>query len=240
MIIFLNYLKMRLNPLKFISLAILLSLLVLKKEEHLSTWITGVLFIFISLFVFRCLDDAGSVYFDRKNHLDRTYLYPENYRQFLVITGCIVGVYFLLLNFFLFFKAPILFLVIGSIGVYVIFHKNKAVLYVLPLLKYPILVAALHNFSMEIGSIAIYIASLLLLLSFDTLETMKETKNGFLKAIVVLLFLGILLFKPWETPFNVLFIFIPLLLIPWIKTMPKIEYMPFIYYPLTFFLLTNL
>jgi len=69
---------------------------------------------------------------------------------------------------------------------------------------------------------------------------MKETKNGFLKAIVVLLFLGILLFKPWETPFNVLFIFIPLLLIPWIKTMPKIEYLPLIYYPLTFFLLTNL
>ena len=92
---------MRLNPLKFISLAILLSLLVLKKEEHLSTWITGVLFIFISLFVFRCLDDAGSVYFDRKNHPDRTYLNPENYRQFLIITGFMIGVYWLFLRIFL-------------------------------------------------------------------------------------------------------------------------------------------
>mgnify|MGYP007118473765 CR=1 FL=1 len=77
---------MRLNPLKFISLAILLSLLVLKKEEHLSTWITGVLFIFISLFVFRCLDDAGSVYFDRKNHLDRTY-FLVNYQKLSIIFG---------------------------------------------------------------------------------------------------------------------------------------------------------
>ena len=59
---------MRLNPLKFISLAILLSLLVFKKEDNLSTWISGIFFIVISLIVFRCIDDAGSVYFDRKNH----------------------------------------------------------------------------------------------------------------------------------------------------------------------------
>lgn len=232
---------MRFNPLKFISLAILLSLLVLKKEDHLSTWISGVAFIFISLFVFRCIDDAGSVYFDRKNHPDRTYLNPENYSSFLIITGFSIGVYFLLLSVFLFSQIPILLVVvISSIGFYVIFNKNKFVLYFIPLFKYPILVAALNSFSIDSSSITIYIASFFLLVSFDTLETMKEAKNGFWKSIVVLLFLGVLLFKPWEVPVTTVLVMVPLLILPWIKAKPKIEYMPLIYYPLTFFLLTNL
>ena len=66
------YLHTRLRPWSFFALAALFALFD-KESAHWFVYLSNVFFLFTSFLVFRLLDDAGSVYLDRKEHPERTY-----------------------------------------------------------------------------------------------------------------------------------------------------------------------
>jgi hypothetical protein len=241
MILILDYLKMRFNPMKFFSLAVLLSMFVFKKEDSFYSWLTGIGFLFLSFLVFRFLDDAGSVHFDRKNHLERYYLNTNNYKSFLIITGSIIFVCFVLLHI-IFFKDVIVIyiLVFGSILLYILFSRNSYILPLIPLIKYPLLLMVLNEVPLNFKSAGILLAAFFLMLSYDSLEKIFAGKNQFWKSFVFLLICGVLIFQPYERPWNILLVLFPMVVIlTLIKKMYKISYLPLLFYPIAYFLTTN-
>lgn len=226
---------------KFFSLAVLLSLFVFKKEDSFYNWLIGIGFLFLSFFVFRFLDDAGSVHFDRKNHPERKYLNTNNYKKFLIITGSIIFVYLILLLTLFFLEYFIIFiLVLGSILLYIIFGKNTYILPLIPLIKYPLLLIVLNGVPLNSKSVSILMAPFFLMLCYDIWGRKIENKKQFWKSFVYLFICGVLIFQPYEKPFHLLFVLFPLLvLLALFKSMHKISFLPILYYPITYFLINN-
>ena len=82
-----HYLHTRLKPFSFLVLSILFSLMFNVPEDSLKVKLFKVLFLMLSFLVFRLLDDAGSVQYDRNIHSDRSYLSPSNYPTFIRFTA---------------------------------------------------------------------------------------------------------------------------------------------------------
>ena len=226
---------------KFFSLAVLLSLFVFKKEDIFYNWISGIGFLFLSLFVFRFLDDAGSVHFDRKRHPERYYLNANNYKRFLIITGGIIFVYFVLLHTMFYKDYFIIYILLfGSVLLYFLFGRNTHMLPLIPLIKYPLLLLVLNEVPLNFKSASILLATFFLLLSYDSLEKIVESKNQFWKSFVFLLICGVLVFQPIEKPLNMLLVLFPMVIIlTLIKRIHKISFFTLLYYPIAYFLITN-
>lgn len=226
---------------KFSLLAVLLSLFVFKKEDIFYNWITGIGFLFFSLLVFRFIDDAGSVHFDRKKHPERYYLNAINYKHFLIITGSIIFIYIIFLHT-LFFQGYLIIyaLVFGSILLYILFGNNTHMIPLIPLIKYPLLLLVLNEVPLNFKSASVLLATFFLLLSYDSLERCVEIKSRNWKSLVFLLICGLLVFQPFENPLNILFVLFPIVIILLlIKRIHKISFLPLLYYPITYFLITN-
>jgi hypothetical protein len=240
MMLVIQYLKKRFSPVKFILLSTLLCLFVYDVAASGTNWAKGIFFLFISLFTFRILDDAGSVYYDRANYPERTYLKKENYPSFLRFTITICLGYLLSL----FFYSQAYFLVIaGLMGVsvmgYVFFGKNNFILPIVPLFKYPILLWCLMSFSSETNDLLVALSSLLIIASHDVIELIgkKDWAHNF--GLIILLMVGFMLFPFWTNKLYLICILILPLIIYLIRKWKYRAFVPVLYYPIVYFVLTN-
>jgi hypothetical protein len=251
-----SYISQRFKPLQFIVLACLLSLLVYNTASEIGYWLNGIGFLFTSFFAFRFLDDVFSVHIDRKEHPERDYLNVKNYATFVILSACIMPFYLITL-FYL--EWPwinmlwIVLLIIVSVVLYTFFGKNTKVMTLIPLLKYPVLLAALYefpgNFLPEI------FASFFVVLIYELAEDNHRAKSTFWWLLLVELVCGLLLFKDLNPALFILFLAAPIVqtvlaqffkpstITPHLSNMQYSGYrylhiQLIIYYPITYFIFT--
>ncbi|MBL4705730.1 MAG: hypothetical protein JKY54_14490 [Flavobacteriales bacterium] len=226
---------------KFILLAGVLSLFVYKDDSSIEEWAFGIGFLFVSFLVFRMLDDAGSVHLDRVNHPDRTYLNKVSYARFVVLTSIVCTAYLIALCFY----STTALLIIGSLMLvsivfYLLLGKSKFILPVIPLLKYPVLVWCLFDFTDVSELICVAVSTLFMLASHDLIENIGKKKAAFPMSLLVVFITGYLLYQPWVDALNVLYILPMLVVIRFIGNWKFSQYIPLLYYPVTYFLIYSM
>jgi hypothetical protein len=235
------YIKIRIHLVQLIGLTILMSMLVLSPKDPLEIWLFSMLLLVMSFMVFRILDDAFSATIDRKEHPERTYLIPANFKSFKKITAIIIGIYLIsagLVYSKIYFT--LFLLLITSLALYFMFWKQLVVLKLIPLVKYPVLlycvsVISSHEVQLEVG-----IASFLLMAGFDSFDRVKSNPNHIWQPMLSLFCGSILLFKPWLNYIDILFSLVPLLLIYSIRNKSIVPYFSIAFFPITFFIRTHL
>jgi hypothetical protein len=205
-----NYIATRLKPIPFLILAILLSLLVFSPASESTDWIQGVVFLWLSFLAFRFLDDAGSIAIDRKLHPDRRYARVESYSTFLAIVAIVMLVYVAILYFTYWPSLNyILLFILCIVVLYSFFAKQEIAMLVLPLLKYPALLATLllfpGNYIPELA------ASFCIVLIYDLSEELNLNNSRFWILIGLELVCGLLLFHSFPIVYTLLFVLGPVL-----------------------------
>ena len=233
--LFFSYLKHRVNFFQLFGLAFLLVLLTLSPQSSndLGEQIT---FVFLSLLVFRLLDDLGSVHYDRIHHPHRTYLLPSNFKSMMLVLSLVLITY---LGSCFYFDLQLGIILSGFIGVsvlmYSLFGETKF-LAVIPLLKYPVLLWCASYFPTNLSTLLLLLSSAFLLGAFDVLELVRNKPSVFSAGIVLLIVYGVLVFQPWENWFYSGFIIMPLVLAYLCKSKTVLKYIPLVYFPFVHFL----
>ena len=236
-----EYIKIRIDPIQLIGLTLLMSMLVLSLEDSAETWLFSMLLLVISFIVFRILDDAFSVTIDRKEHPERTYLNPDNFKSFKKITAIIIGVYLITVGLVYSKIYFILFLLlISSLALYYMFGKQVLLLKIIPLLKYPVLLYCVSIISSNEVEPGILISSFLLMAGFDSFDRVKINSNHIWQSMFFLFCCSLFLFKPWLNYSYILFSLVPLLIIYVMRNNRIVPYFAIVFFPITFFILTNL
>ena len=228
-----HYLHTRLKPFSFLVLSILFSLLIYSPGMKAVDELSRVLFLMLSFFVFRLIDDACSVSYDRSHHPDRSYLSPENYPTFLRLTAVSCLAYQSLL--FMYSKEIGLIVslfIFASLLLYVLFQKQFTVLSLIPLLKYPVLLYCLVFQYASNTLIFICLSSFFIMLSYDLLEDKKISDLKRFVALGALATAGFFTLFSISFPFAPVFILIPLLLVWFFPRWKYLHYLPIAYYPL--------
>ncbi|MCK0179704.1 hypothetical protein MWU50_10405 [Flavobacteriaceae bacterium S0862] len=239
--ILVEYIKVRIHLVQLIGLTLLMSILVLSTKNTLVTWVHSMLFLIASFIVFRIFDDAFSVKTDRVEHPERTYLIPQKFKLFKIITTIIIGVY--LLSIWLLFPTAFLIiflLVVSSLILYLLFAKKVVVLKLIPLVKYPILLNCVSLISFNEIELGILLSSFLLMAGFDSFDAVKRNSNRIWQPLLLLFCCSLLLYKPWLNYIDILFSLLPLILIYIIRNESFVRYFSIVYFPITFFILTHL
>jgi hypothetical protein len=237
----LNYIKTRLSPGKFIALAFLMSLFVFGRSDNMISWGLGIGFLFFSFLVFRFIDDAGSVYYDREHHPDRDYLSGKYYPKFLLITGGIVAVYLIIIVLNLFFVWLVLLgFIVLTILLYFVFKHNNAILPIIPLLKYPVLVWAVAALNSTAIPFPVLFSTFLIMASYDVLETVYKKPLNLWMSLVLLFACGMLLFQPWGNYFNIIYVLGIFVAIPFLRCSAGLKNIPVLYFPIVFYILKSL
>jgi hypothetical protein len=234
--LFIQYVTSRFGILKFIGFALLLVMLGADKISEWELYVKNFIFVFASLFVFRMVDDVWSFHRDRKNRPKRKYIQPENIKGFIVLTGIIFFIYQVTLFFyspFLGYIILILFLV--STFLYLLFYKTKSEMVIIPLLKYPVFIWCISQFSMLPDILFLSFGAFLMMAVFDFMdENPTKTKRLFTK-IALLLITGLFVLHPWNGNGNML-IQIILMLAPFILfILPKsklYKFFPVLIFPI--------
>jgi hypothetical protein len=235
------YVKIRIHPIQLIGLTLLMSMLVLSTKDAAETWLFSMLLLVISFIVFRILDDAFSVTIDRKEHLERTYLIPDNFKSFKKITAISIGVYLITVGLMYSKIYFILFLLlISSLALYFMFGKQVLVLKLIPLVKYPVLLYCVSIISWHEVKLEVLIASFLLMAGFDSFDRVKSNPNHIWQPMLFLFCGSILLFKPWLNYINIVGSILPLLIIYLMRNNRIVPYFAIVFFPITFFILTHL
>lgn len=217
-----QYISSRFEILRFAAFAILLVLLSITEIPEWRMFAGNFVFILVSLFAFRLLDDAWSFHLDRIAHPQRTYLLPENFDRFILFTSMVLAIYLCIV--FIVSQTlgiVILTLVLVSCGAYLLFFKVKHVMALIPLLKYPVLVWCIARFAITNEVLCLSAAAFFGMLTADYTDGNKSP--GSLKYTMLLaLITGTFLFQPWASAFpliidltiiiipTILLIFIPL------------------------------
>jgi len=192
-----QYMSARFEILKFAAFSILLVLLSITAIPEWHMVARNSLFVMVSLFVFRLLDDAWSFHLDRIEHPQRTYLHPENFNRFILFTSMVLAIYLgivFMVSHTL--GIVILTLVLVSCGAYLLFFKDKHIMTLIPLLKYPVLVWCISGFAITSVVVCLSAAAFFMMLTVDYTDANKS--SGSLKYTMLLtLITGILLFQPW-------------------------------------------
>jgi len=239
--IFIEYFKIRIDPIKMVALTMLMSLLVLKTEDSTLEWVFSIVFLGISFIVFRVLDDCFSVELDRKDHPKRTYLNSSNFNGFKKLTVYTLLIYVMALGFFCSEVVwLILFLISGSLILYGLFYQQRFVMKVIPLLKYPVLLYSLSILNSSEMQIEVYGASLFLIAGFDGFDIVKSHPNQIWKPLVLWFICGVLLFKPWLNALHILTLVSPIFIIYIIRKKEIAPYFSMLYFPITYFTLNHL
>jgi hypothetical protein len=236
-----EYIKIRIYLVQLIGLTILMSILVLSRDDTFDVWMYSVLFLVISFGVFRVLDDAFSVELDRKEHLERIYLISQKFNSFKKITAIIIVIY--LISVGLVFPATfliILLLLIGSLVLYLLLRKQQLAFKLIPLLKYPVLLYCVSMISSNEVELGVIFSSFLLMAGFDSFDNVKRNSNRIWQPMLLLFCCSILLFKPWLNYINILFSVFPLLVIYLIRDKRITPYVSILFFPILFFILTHL
>jgi hypothetical protein len=193
-----QYISVRFEVLKFASFTVLLVLLGVTEMPEWRMVAENYLFVMGSLFAFRLLDDAWSFHLDRIEHPQRTYLHPENFIRFILFSSVTFAIY--LTGLFLIsgsLGAAILTLLLVSCGLYLLFFKNKHIMTLIPLLKYPVLVWCISRFGINNEVLCMSAGAFFMMLTAD--YTDGNTSSGSLKYTILLaLITGILIFQPWN------------------------------------------
>ncbi|MFT7611576.1 MAG: hypothetical protein ACI9J3_000521 [Parvicellaceae bacterium] len=236
-----TYLINRSGLVRFILLSVVFSLLIYKPSSSAQEWVTGICFLLGSFLVFRIIDDLGSVRLDRINHPDRTYLNKGNFSKMVMFGSIVLAVYLTTINF-LFSEQVVLavgLLSLGSILSYLLVGKSKVLLAIIPLLKYPVLLWCLMGFPIDVSHLLVAGSSFFIIGSHELIE--KMNKKGFVwLTIGSLLVAGIMVFPPWEVLVNSSFCLTLTILIPLIKKWKLTIYVPALYFPVTYFILSNI
>jgi hypothetical protein len=236
-----EYIKIRIYLVQLIGLTILMSILVLSRDDTFDVWMYSVLFLVISFGVFRVLDDAFSVELDRKEHLERIYLISQKFNSFKKITAIIIVIY--LISVGLVFPATfliILLLLIGSLVLYLLLRKQQLAFKLIPLLKYPVLLYCVSMISSNEVELGVIFSSFLLMAGFDSFDNVKRNSNRIWQPMLLLFCCSILLFKPWLNYINILFSVFTLLVIYLIRDKRITPYVSILFFPILFFILTHL
>lgn len=238
-----QYISTRFGILKYLVFAILLCLLCITEIPESQVFAENLIFIFASLFAFRFLDDAWSMYLDRIYHPRRKYLSPESIRSFIFFTVLIFIVYQTALFLFSWVLAiTILTLFLVSTGLYILFFKVKSIMTIIPLVKYPVLIWCISRFSMSSDVLFLSAGAFFMMLTSDFIDENKP--KGSLKIKILLIFItGILIFQPWIKGFSLItdlvLITIPIFLIAF-TSMKEEPIFPVVIFPLLhLFDLTN-
>ena len=235
------YIKIRIHPIQLIGLTLLMSILVLSPKDSAETWLFSMLLLVISFIVFRILDDAFSVTIDRKEHLERTYLIPDNFKSFKKITAISIGVYLIIVGSMYSKIYFILFLLLtSSLALYYMFGKQVLVLKIIPLVKYPVLLYCVSIISWHEVKLEVLIASFLLMAGFDSFDRVKVNSNTIWQPMLFLFCCSLFLFKPWLNYSYILFSLVPLFIIYLIRNSRIVPYFAILFFPITFFILTHL
>jgi hypothetical protein len=215
----------------------LLLVLLGQPELYLSAvLIKQCIFVFLTLFVFRWMDDAASFYIDRIDHPSRIYVRKEQFKHFLLMGSIFMLIY--LGGIFLFsLKLALIMdgLVVGSLFLYLIFYRRRTVMLLIPLLKYPVMIWCIAGsvFTQEI--ILLMAACFVMLLGIDLFRKDHTSWQSSLIHIFVLLATGLLILQPWSEQESLLadlfMVIIPAMLILLIPVR-KIYLFPVILFPI--------
>lgn len=212
-----QYISTRFGILKFLVFAILLCLLGVTEIPEPQIFVGNIIFIFASLFAFRLLDDAWSFHLDRIDHPQRTYLLPKNIKNFIVFTVFVSTIY--LVGLFLFswdFAITILILYLVSNGLYFLFFRNKGIMTIIPLLKYPVLIWCISRFSMSSEVLFLSAGAFFMMLASDFIAENNSKSRALMFKILLILITGVLIFQPGFNGFSMItdlvYISIPVLL----------------------------
>jgi hypothetical protein len=233
--LFLRYRKMRFGLLRFAGLSVLIVMLGVTIRPDWIVLFENFVFVFVSLFVFRWIDDAWSFYNDRIEHPERFYIFPEYLRNFASL-GLLIYVFYLtalfLYSFYL--VQTMLFLFIISTVFYAVFYKNKYVRFIIPILKYPVLIWCISGFSMSNEVLNLALGSFFMMIAVDFLQENESGTKGIPVKLALLIVTGILVMQPLAEKNNlfldVALITIPLIF-PFLKPVKALVVLPVIYYP---------
>lgn len=226
---------MRFCTWKFAVLAVLLVMLSFQGDFWLMEEVENVVFIFSSLLVFRWIDDGWSFYLDRQDHPERTYLQPGKFMA-MVLSGSLVFLVYKLALFSVSWKLAVsvgLFFSASTV-LYLIFYKNRFVMKIIPLLKYPVFIWLISGYSSDMEIILICAGAFFMMLYNDLdLKNAKVLSRKLIKTLVFAI-TGCLILQPWLEPgriwIEIFFIVIPVLLI-WDKRELN-DLVPLVYFPL--------
>lgn len=238
----LKYLTSRLSLVKFFSLSLLFALFILQVESSFEDWILGAGFLLVSFLIFRIIDDIGSVHLDRINHPSRIYLLEKNISKMIIFGGFVLTLYIISLEIFMpsYFMETIGGFAVGSIIAYLVFDKNKILLPVIPILKYPLLLWCLTSFSIEVEHLLLVFSSAMIMGSHDTIEKIKSYSSiWFFISIILVLTAGLLIFQPWSKALNNLYILPIVILVAALWRWKYAVYFPILYFPIAYFISNN-
>lgn len=232
-----HYLHTRLKPGAFVILSIFLSMLVLEPDSTVKKALWNCVFLLVSFFVFRLIDDAGSIRPDRIHHPDRNYLSIENFPKFCSFTA-LISVCYLIPLFFSSLNVGliVLSLMISSIGLYLLFQNRFQLLQLIPLLKYPVLLYCVIASPISMNQEFVCGSSFFIMLSYELLEDKNGTWTKRIFTFISLTVAGIFSIYFSSVSYASIFIFIPLAISILFYRWKYIHYLPIAYYPLCVFI----
>jgi len=236
-----EYIKLRIDLKQLAGLTLLMAFLILSLENTSLDWCYTMVFLFGSFIVFRIFDDAFSVFEDRKEHPERTYLLAKKFKAFKKVTFISIVIYLVgisLVFFSSFYSILLLFII--SISLYVLLKKQPFLFSLISLLKYPVLLYAASIFATMQPEPEILFSSFFLMLGYDSFDAVKKNPNQIWKPLLFLFCCSLLLFKPWDHLIYSLFMMVPLLIIYLFREHTYIPYFSIIIFPSLFFILTTL
>jgi hypothetical protein len=234
--LFLRYRKIRFGLLKFAGLSVLIVMLGITTRPDWIVLSGNFVFVFVSLFVFRWIDDAWSFYNDRIEHPDRFYILPAYFKSFVML-GLLMYVFYLSALFLSSFSLvqTMLILFIISTVFYSIFFKNKYVRSLIPILKYPVIIWCISDFSMSGEVQYLAFGSFFMMIAFDYFQENQSGRKGILVKLALLTVTGLMVFQPWAEKDNLLpdvgLVIVPLLFL-FIIPGKALPFFPIIFYPL--------
>jgi hypothetical protein len=182
-----------------VSLCILATTEIIELLRHLESFV----FIFVSLFVFRILDDTWSFHLDRIDHPQRLYLKPQFFSYFIGFTVFVVLSYQIVLIIIDLKLAVIIFILLAiSVFLYVFFYKKRQIMHVIPLLKYPVLIASVSQFSMSAEVWFLAVGAFFMMLSRGYMKANEYTTGTLKYKVLLLLVTGIFVFHPWFNSYS--------------------------------------
>jgi hypothetical protein len=194
-------------------------------------WLLSIAFLLSSLLIFRLLDDLGSIKVDRLDHSERTHLLEENQKTLFNVFGLVSSAYLIVWNYVGFENIYLVgsFLILQVI-LYVIFQKNITILYILPFLKYPVLLISLTDLTFQYNHVLPAIGSIFLMLAYDTIESRRP-----IPSILLLLAAGFCFLH--ALPLKLLFgaLLFPLVIIWFLVDNKYLKYFPLLYFPIVVF-----
>ena len=229
------YLNKRLRPIAFFLLAVFLVLLV-SSDFSWSQYVKRVLMIFVSLLIYRLIDDAGSIRIDRHKHQERIYLNQDHYSSFLAITLIAIVFYYLLLVIVLpeLLVKSIAFMLL-SICCYLLFQRYEFALECIALMKYPFLVYCFCLMGPSLSAYLLAISSFFIMLSFDLFEKERFRMDSFL-SIFLLIIIGALVFQPWNQLVLSIYVLPPIILYYYLRSSRVLQFIPILYFPVIHFI----